>query len=304
MITGLHLFLTYSCNFECDHCFVYSSPRARGTFTFSQIEKVLQEAKKIDSLEIIYFEGGEPFLYYPLMLRSARLAAEMGFKIGIVTNGYFAVSAADAEIWLEPLQELEIVDLSISNDSLHYGEESDNPATRALEAAKKLKIPAEVIEIEEPVITEETGSEENQKVKGAPVIGGSTLLRGRAVEKFAADLPQKDWKVFKECPAEELENPGRVHLDSYGNVHICQGLSIGNMTEEPLAEILLNYQARNHPICRPLIEGGPAQLAREYGLEPRQSYADACHFCYLLRRDLLEKFPRYLAPEQVYGLGD
>ena len=67
-VTGLHLILTYQCNSECDHCFLYSSPIAKGTFTLSQIRKVLDEAVKSDTIEWIYFEGGEPCLYYPLML--------------------------------------------------------------------------------------------------------------------------------------------------------------------------------------------------------------------------------------------
>jgi len=29
---------------------------------------------------------------------------------------------------------------------------------------------------------------------------------------------------------------------------------------------------------------------------------DACHLCYRTRQALLERFPEYLAPRQVYGL--
>jgi len=28
-VNGLHLLLTYQCNFECDHCFVYSHPKQK-----------------------------------------------------------------------------------------------------------------------------------------------------------------------------------------------------------------------------------------------------------------------------------
>ena len=46
MLTGLHFLLTYVCNSECDHCFIYSSPRASGTFTSDQIRELLDEATK------------------------------------------------------------------------------------------------------------------------------------------------------------------------------------------------------------------------------------------------------------------
>ena len=33
MITGIHILLSYACTNQCDHCFVFSSPQAKGTFT-------------------------------------------------------------------------------------------------------------------------------------------------------------------------------------------------------------------------------------------------------------------------------
>ena len=47
MLTGVHFLLTYTCNFECDHCFLYCSPWSQGTFTISQVTDVLEESKKI-----------------------------------------------------------------------------------------------------------------------------------------------------------------------------------------------------------------------------------------------------------------
>jgi hypothetical protein len=297
MLTGLHFLLTYRCNSECDHCFLYCSPRSQGTFTISQIRKLLDEAKKIGTIEMIYFEGGEAFLYYPVMLEGIRMARNAGFKTGVVTNAYFATDKEDIKLWLESLAELGISDLSISNDPYHYEDEKDNPAIRAQEAAKELGIPAGEIHIEEPSVT----AEEGQK-KGEPVIGGSTMFRGRAVEKLVKGLPRRNWEELNECLHEELESPKRVHLDSYGNVHICQGLSMGKAWETPLSELVKNYDAASHPICGPLVRGGPALLAKEYGVEHEDAYVDACHFCYLTRLALLDRFPQYLAPRQVYGL--
>ena len=72
MLTGIHFLLTYTCNFECDHCFLYCSPRARGAFTLGQVKQVLDDAEKLGTVEWIYFEGGEPFLYFPLLVESIR----------------------------------------------------------------------------------------------------------------------------------------------------------------------------------------------------------------------------------------
>jgi MoaA/NifB/PqqE/SkfB family radical SAM enzyme len=176
------------CNFECDHCFVYSGPTSPGTFTIAQIENVIDELAKIETAEWVYFEGGEPFLFYPLMLEGIRLARSNGFKVGVVTNSYFATTEEDAEIWLRPLIELEISDLSVSDDPLHHGEEKENPAKRLIAAAKNLGMPASSISIEKPAIrTPQPGTQE----KGEPVVGGDIMLRGRAVEKSLEGLPRK-----------------------------------------------------------------------------------------------------------------
>lgn len=45
-LNSIHFILTYQCNFECDHCFLYCSSRSKGTFTLRQITSVLEELKK------------------------------------------------------------------------------------------------------------------------------------------------------------------------------------------------------------------------------------------------------------------
>jgi MoaA/NifB/PqqE/SkfB family radical SAM enzyme len=297
MFTGIHFLLSYKCTLECDHCFVYGSPDAKGTFTLNNLKKTFNEIIKIGTIEWIYYEGGEPFLFYPLMIEGIKLASELGFKVGVVTNAYFANSEEDAILWLKPLRELGISDLSISNDSFHFEEEKNNPAQLAFAAAKKLNIPVSLICIERPVIKESKDHE-----KGAPVIGGGAMFKGRAVEKLIEGLPRRSWKELVECPYEDLKEPDRVHIDPYGNVHLCQGLSMGNMWEIPLSALIKNYNPDLHPICRPLINGGPAGLAEEYKIAHKNEFVDECHFCYLLRLALIDKFPQYLAPRQVYGL--
>jgi len=278
---------------------VYSGPNVKGTFTLNRLRDVFDEIAKIGTIELVYFEGGEPFLFYPLMLEGIKIAHDMAIKTGVVTNAYWAISEEDAGLWLRPFCELEISDLSISDDSFHYEDERDNPAKRALGAAKKFGIPVNRISVEKNTI--EAGIKEEQ-AKGEPIVGGGAMFRGRAVEKLTEGLPKRRWEEFTECPYEDLKDPARVHIDPYGHVHVCQGLSIGNIWESPLSKIIKGYDANSHPICGPLIRGGPALLAKEYNVRHDDKYIDACHLCYLVRLALLDKFPKYLAPRQVYGL--
>jgi hypothetical protein len=160
-------------------------------------------------------------------------------------------------------------------------------------------MPASTICIDKPDIASGDGSLDD---KGKPVIGGSTRLRGRAVDKLTEGLPTRPFSEFNECPHEELEKPGRVHVDCFGHVHICQGLSMGNMWETPLSELVKDYDAANHPVAGPLLKGGPVKLASKYKVDHADEYVEACHACYDIRRKLIDRLPDHLAPRQVYGL--
>jgi len=296
MLEGLHFLLTYQCLYECDHCFLYCGPRMTGTFTLTRVEDALQQGIAA-GIHSVYFEGGEPFLYYPLMVESLRRAKAHGLSCGIVTNGYWATSRRDAALWLAPLLEIGLDDLSVSDDAFHGDDPALSPARIALEVATEHGMPADSICIEAPVGGVPDAAEE----RGAPVTGGDVLFKGRAVDKLLADLPRRTWDCFTECTTENLTTPSRVHLDPFGNVFVCQGLSIGNMWEEPLEKIMRDYEPSAHPIIGPLVEGGPARLAERYGRPAGDRYVSECHLCYLVRKNLLDRFPAYLCPRQVYG---
>ena len=75
------------------------------------------------------------------------------------------------------------------------------------------------------------------------------------------------------------------------------------MSSRPHKEICQKYDAEAHPICGPLLQGGPAALVQEYGLPHADAYADACHLCYEARLSLRERFAQILGPDQMYGVG-
>lgn len=297
MISGIHFLLSYKCNSACDHCFLYSSPSSKGTMTTDQIKTVLEEAEKLGSVEMIYWEGGEPFLFYSLLLEGINLANEMGFKSGIVSNGYWAASVKRAKEKLKPIVRLGVSSLSISCDEFHYDNIDYNSAKTARTAAEELKIPSHYISMSKP-----KPDPEQDPSKGKPIIGGGIKLRGRAAVKYGESLPKRKISELNECPYEDLLNPNRVHVDAYGNVQICQGISIGNYLKTPLTKLITEYDGMNHPICGPLKRKGPIGLVEEHYLQMKDEYADECHLCYSARLQLIEKYPEELAPGQVYGI--
>lgn len=297
-LTGLHLLLTYQCNFECDHCFVWGSPWQSGTMTLKDIHEILTQAEDLASIEWIYFEGGEPFLYYPILLQGVRMASQHGFNVGLVSNAYWATNIDDAIEWLKPFREL-IQDLSISGDLYHESENDNLLVNNAYNAAEQLGIPVGVISIAQPETTDA------KPTAGQLPVGESTVMyRGRAAEKLVSRSALNPWHEFKECPCEDLREPERVHLDPFGNLYICQGISLGNVFRTPLTKLCKRYNPDHHRITGPLLSGGPAELVRRYKLPHTDDYADACHLCYEARCTLRERFPEILNPDQMYGIFD
>jgi MoaA/NifB/PqqE/SkfB family radical SAM enzyme len=292
-LNGVHLLLTYRCNYECDHCFVWSSPGQPGTMTLGQVEEILRQAEELGTVEWIYFEGGEAFLYYAVLLEGVRAAAAMGFQVGIVSNGYWATDERDAEHWLRPLAGM-IQNLSISSDLFHGSQKVSSESTHIRAAAGKLGIPMGVISIAQP----ETADPATGQL---PPGESGVMFRGRAAERLAPDAAKHSWETFTSCPYEDLREPGRVHVDPLGHMHICQGISLGNVFETPMKEICAAYDPDAHPITGPLLNGGPAELVRRHDVRHDERYADACHLCYATRRALRQRYPEILAPDQMYG---
>ena len=68
MLDSVHILLTYRCTSRCDHCFLYCSPDSDGTFTLEALSRALAQIRALPPVESVCFEGGEPFLYYPLLI--------------------------------------------------------------------------------------------------------------------------------------------------------------------------------------------------------------------------------------------
>jgi MoaA/NifB/PqqE/SkfB family radical SAM enzyme len=197
-LTGLHLLLTYKCTLECDHCFAWGSPWQSGVMSMANIQEVLHQAQELGTITTIYFEGGEPFLYYATLLQGVRESASLAFHTGIVSNGFWATTEEDAMNALSPFAGL-IQDLSISSDLFHWDETNLQLARNAIDAANRLGIPVGMLSIARPERAEIPG------VSGQLAVGESKVMfRGRAAEKLAGQVPGISWESFTTCPHENF----------------------------------------------------------------------------------------------------
>jgi len=261
--------------------------------TFRQVLELLKEAKKLGTVNWVAFEGGEPFLYYPILVNGIKEAQSLGFKVEVLSNAYWATSQEDALEWLRPLAQLGVSSLGLSSDPYHGEKVEAQRVENGVKAAQKLGIKVGIM----------ATAKMPEKLVELPGSASELMYRGRAAKKLLEGAPKKPWAELRECPHENLASPERVHVDALGYVHVCQGLSIGNAWHRPFSEIIQFYEASSHPIMKPLVEGGPAALVRGFHVSHKRTYADACHLCYDARLQLRARFPDVLAPGQMYGEG-
>lgn len=302
MLTGIHILLTYRCTYECDHCFLHCGPQRAGAFTIPRLRLLFDEIGKIGTIQTVYFEGGEPFLHYATLVEGVRMARAAGYETGIVTNAYWATSLEDAICALRPFRTLKLADLSVSDDEFHDTDLPQSPPWLAGLAAAELGIPCTKICVQKPrIASPEDDAPESGARKGRPVTGGPVLFKGRAAEKLVTGMPTRPAAAMTTCPHEDLASPVRVHVDAYGHVHLCQGISMGNMWTTPLSALVRDYNPAAHPIAGPVLRGGPVQLARDFGRDTGGAFVDECHLCYTVRKALAPSLPDWLAPCEVYG---
>jgi hypothetical protein len=262
-----------------------------------QVRRIFDQGQALSSLESVCFEGGEPFLYYGLFLEGVREARARGWKTAVVTNAYWATSLEDGLASLRPLAEAGLDDMLVSEDAYHGPEDQTLPGN-ATAAASRLGIGTGAIGIRAAAASVDAPA----SAKGEAITGGAVRFRGRAASRLVSGLPGRPWQELVTCPHEELVSPIRVHVDPLGYVHICQGIVLGNLFRVPLPEMLMAYEPERHPVCGPLLSGGPAALARAYALPQADKYIDECHMCYEMRDRLRDRFPESLGPAQMYGL--
>jgi len=284
LIRGIHFLLTYQCTRACPHCFLWARPGSLATMNVEQVTAYL-DAVAGTAVRQVFFEGGEPFLYYPTLRRAVQMASDRGLYVGVLTNGYWATGHEEALGCLGELLAAGMDAIMISTDDFHGGAEESRRATLVIQAARDLGLEPDV----------------------APTCLEDVLFRGRAAVTLARQVPGREARHYDgPCTLEDLVHPSRVHVDPLGYLHLCQGLVMGRVgADGDLAEILVNWDVSRNPVAHLLATEGPYRLAAEYGVAVEGTFADRCHLCYEARRALfLRGLSAHLGPGQMYGVFD
>ncbi len=115
----LSILTTRRCTAQCDHCCVGASPRATAAIPVPRIHRLIDEAKRIPSMERIVFTGGECFLLGRDLDALIAHAHELELITRTVTNGYWAASERAARARVTVLRTAGLDELMLSTGTFH-----------------------------------------------------------------------------------------------------------------------------------------------------------------------------------------
>jgi hypothetical protein len=237
-------------------------------------------------------------------------------SIWLFTNSYWATTQRTAETKLRKLRELGLTRLCTSADGFHQPFIPTQRIRNAVNAASKLGLEM-VLDTRYMGISLQVENRENRAtIRVLEQLGdlpnvedwrGSPLYVGRAAEVLAPRLIDEPYLLGGYCTGPwaggDWKKPSGIDVDSYGEVTLCPGISIGNTRRLPLPMILATYSAKRHMIIRELSTIGPEGLAEklgQIGYKRQSNYVSACHLCYDLREFARSIYPSELGPSPCY----
>jgi MoaA/NifB/PqqE/SkfB family radical SAM enzyme len=271
----LSIVLTDRCNIACSHCLPECDPKRKERLSWPAVEQIIRQAQARGTISTICFTGGEPFLDVPVLTRGVQLCAELGLESTVMTNAFWAKTQASARAMLERLRGLSR--LGLSTDTFHQEFISVEHIENAVRAAHELDIECGV-----RVCHLDSPAEELERVRQQLIsVAGWYELEHQPVQPLGRAREQVAYeRIFAYDTELACCRSADVHsINPQGELTACCGatgswrgahpLKFGNVTEEPLSEVLA--RADQSWVLHALRLWGPAGLFR---LAQQQSIAE------------------------------
>ncbi|MEA2690228.1 MAG: hypothetical protein QOD51_2835, partial [Candidatus Eremiobacteraeota bacterium] len=115
----LSLVTTRRCTAACDHCCVGAGPRETDAIPVERMHRLIDEAARIPSFELIAFTGGECFLLGEALDELIGRATSRGFRTRVITNGFWAKSSEAARARVESVRARGLGEMMLSTGTFH-----------------------------------------------------------------------------------------------------------------------------------------------------------------------------------------
>jgi len=304
------IMMTYRCSAACKHCLVMSSPGQDASRV--TLEDAVEYGRDFQSLgRRVIIAGGEALLFFNHVLAMCRALQEVGVPVAFIeSNGSWCVSDRLTTKRLRMLHQAGVQGMYFSIDGYHQEFVPAERVHRGVRIAHEIFGPEQVIAPTfglEAARSLETLTADPERLRQTARAAHLHWI-GRAALELAgfrdlvplAELAQQDCRA-----ALDIDHLREIQVDPFGFVRpdICPGVNLGNTRQYRVAELCRTQRVRETPLLRDLAHQGPAALlplARRFGLTVRSHYADKCHLCFDLRRQLVAYLPEEFGPKHVY----
>jgi hypothetical protein len=304
------IILSYRCHTACKHCLYNCGPGwEKEPMSTETLREALQAITTWPRAPQVHFTGGEPFLFFPLLLEGVKRATQLGITSYVETSAQWCLDSNEAAQRFQTLREAGLQAVLISCSPFHA---ETIPPLRTLEAVHAalevfgsegviLYLPdflrvIQAFDLDRP--TPLSRYEERYGVEGARRIlwqGYSIISGGRSGYELGHIAPRRAAEAFSQADcALDILYAHHSHLDLYGNYisGFCGGLSVGDWHDLP--QLRLDFSEGRYPaLVEILVERGPyglLELARATsGYQPLPAgYAGKCHLCVDVRHRLFD----------------
>ncbi|MCD6303427.1 MAG: hypothetical protein J7M21_00515 [Planctomycetes bacterium] len=316
------LILTYRCTARCASCYLCCSPDAPGRMAPGEaVEYWRQLDEALGRPCRIHLTGGEPFIDWPGLIETCRLAraAGLGPLQKVETNAFWATGASVVRERIRALDEAGMEKLVISADPYHQQFVPIERCRLAARLAEEVLGPHRVQVRWRDWLAEgfDTAGMDQARLAGVfagYAASGRDRLNGRAAETLAPLLASRPTASFADdnCRGALLRSR-HVHIGPDGLVMpgTCAGIALGSARDERIDEIhrRLERDYASRPVVAALAARGPvglAELAGRFGYEPPAACASKCQLCWSVRRWLAGRglFADELQPAWMYRSAD
>ncbi|MEW6295019.1 MAG: radical SAM protein [Candidatus Diapherotrites archaeon] len=289
-ITSISILYTHKCPIYCDHCCGNFSPKRKEKLT---PKKVLDYFNDISSIKVkkICFTGGEPFLFFDELINLISKGKRMGFKISVISNGFWAVNEKETRKIMRLLSKNGLAAIKISADEFH---QKFIPIDNILNI---LKISNKQIPLKTIISFTKTKDLNHlnllhffKKFRKLRLLVQPVIPVGRAKNKI-----KKEKVLYRKIdPKAKCPMPDLPTIDAYKQVYVCcNGIlagrnsifHIGDTSKEELKDILLKF--KENRLIHFLKTEGPFILVKELEknkLRKRREiktkkYVGVCDYC-------------------------
>jgi MoaA/NifB/PqqE/SkfB family radical SAM enzyme len=298
----LEFTLTTKCNSQCIHCQADASPSKNEVMNVKDAHNYLAEAATVANLKSFMVFGGEPMLFPERAIAIFEKAHQLGIpRIDMITNGVWGRDKEKAEKWAERLKAAGLNKVDMSVDAFHAEytpiEYPQNAALALLKAGVE-GIKWNVAVLESIDAENEYDKKTKQLLKKLEPIGlDANFVKIAPMGRAAQNLREYFQRTPLDGPCEgeplignTLTDPDSICIEPSGSVDVCFHLSIGNAKEAPLSRIISEYDWRENPVIRTLVQEGPTallKLPRVHGYRfQEKDYINKCHLCTEIRKVL------------------